>query len=249
MKIVNTSKFILKSLLAERATGLFVVLAAIFLVLSLSLSDINIAVKYRLLEDALLASEGFILLLSAVFYPFLLMEKERKSGLFVFTLLGYERGGYLLSLFASMLVLIFGIFVIFAAFDFAFLSVFASGVGKEFLTKLFFGALSSTLLSFVILSLSRYVSNTNAVIYAIFLFFIGSGADELMLYASEAGGTLKLVSYFVYYVLPNFSFFDPLSFEAHGDKTVFAVFYFAIYGTVLYLISYAKFKKEALKVG
>lgn len=249
MKLASTSIFILKSLLGERATGLFLVLASIFLVLSLSLSDINIAVKYRLLEDALLASEGFILLLAAVFYPFLVMEKERKGGLFVFTLLGYSRGGYLLSLFCALFVLLLGIFGVFFAFDFAFLSVFAEGMKAEFATKLFFGTLSSILLSFTTLTLARYVSNTNAVIYAIFIFFIGSGADELMLYAAEAGSGVKLISYVVYYVLPNFSFFDPLATDTIGRKDVFATLYFCVYGALLYFAAYTKFKKEALKVG
>lgn len=107
MRVLTTSKFILKSLLSERATGLFLVIASIFLVLSLSLSDINIAVKYRLLEDALLASESFIMLLAAVFYPFLLMEKERKGGLFVFALLGSDRREYQLSLFLALFALVF----------------------------------------------------------------------------------------------------------------------------------------------
>ncbi|HOI83431.1 MAG TPA: hypothetical protein PKW30_03890 [Campylobacterales bacterium] len=249
MKIVYTSKFILKSLLGERATGLFLVLASIFLVLSLSLSDINIAVKYRLLEDALLASEGFIMLLAAVFYPFLLMEKDRKGGLFVFTLLGYKREKYLLSLFLALFCLLFGIFVVFFVFDFLFLSAFADGMKTEFATKLFLGSFCASLLSFAVLTLARYVSNTNAIIYAIFLFFIGSGADELMLYAKEGGTILQAVSYFIYYALPNFSFFDPLSTDTHGNKLSFAIFYFMIYGALLYFAAYVRFKKEALKVG
>jgi len=249
MRLFSTSKFILKSLLSERATGLFLVIAAIFLTLSLSLSDINIAVKYRLLKDALLASEGFVMLLAAVFYPFLLMEKERKGGLFVFALLGYDRGGYLLSLFAAIFALTAAISAVFFAFDFAFLSIFADGIKAEFAVKLFLYAPSSALLSFLILTLSRYVSNTNAIIYAIFLFFIGSGADELALYAKEGGALLQAVSYAVYYLLPNFSFFDPSSTDTSGNNLIFASLYFAIYGALLYFAAYYKFKKEALKVG
>lgn len=249
MRVVSTTRFILKSLLSERATGLFLVIASIFLVLSLSLSDINIAVKYRLLEDALLASEEFIMLLAAVFYPFLLMEKERKGGLFVFTLLGYTRSKYLLSLFLALFCLLLGIFVVFFVFDFLFLSVFADGFKSEFAQKLFLGSFCSTLLSFTALALARYVSNTNAIIYSVFLFFIGSGADELMLYAKDGGALLQAVSYVIYYALPNFSFFDPLSTDTHGNKLIFAVSYFAIYGALLYFAAYIKFKKEALKVG
>jgi len=250
-RALSTTKFILKSLLSERATGLFLVLAIIFLTLSLSLSDINIAVKYRLLEDALSASQSFIMTLSAIFYAFLAMEKERKGGIFVFAFFGKNpRTNYLLSQFLAIFALILIIFCAFFAVDFAFLGFFADGMSLKFFYKLLFSAASSSLLGFLTLTLARFVSNTNAVIYAIFLFFIGSGADELALYASQSNEwILSVVSATVYYVLPNFSFFDPLAVKGMFSKELFGATYFIFYSFLLFLAAFYRFKKEVLRVG
>lgn len=250
MKILPSTKFILKSLLSERATGLFLVLSVIFLTLSLSLSDINIAVKYRLLEDALSASQSFIMTILAIFYAFLAMEKERKGGLFVFALTGGNtRGEYLLSQFAAILSLILIVFTVFFVVDFVFLSLLGGGMSMEFFYKLLLTALSSSLLGFLTLTLARFVSNTNAIIYAIFLFFIGNGADELVLYAQDKNIAVEILTHIVYYVLPNFSFFDPLAVNTAFSKELFAVLYFALYSVVLFFAAFFRFKKEVLRVG
>jgi len=250
VRVLFASFFLSRSLLSERATGVFIILASIFLILSLSLSDINIAVKYRLLEDALLASEGFIMLLSALFYPFLLMEKERKNGIFVFVLSGgCSRAEYLLSQFAALFTLISTLFALFLCMDLLFLSLFADGVSTIFATKLFYSYLLASLLSFLTLSLARFVSNANALIYAVFLYFIGSGADELWLYAKSGGIALQSVANLIYYLFPNFSFFDPLSRATQHLDSIFVVLYFILYSTLLFLVSLFRFKNEALKVG
>jgi ABC-type transport system involved in multi-copper enzyme maturation permease subunit len=251
MKIASTSKFILKSLLSEKATGLFAVLIVIFLTLSLSVSDINIAVKYKLLEDALLASQSFIMTISAIFYAFLIMEKERKGGIFVFAFTsGCGRGKYLLSQFMALFTLLSLVFALFLIVDFGFLSAFAGGMDYKFLTRLLFSVLSAALLGFLTLSLSRFVSNTNSVIYAIFLFFIGSGADELMLYSSDKNSfLLESAAKVVYFAFPNFSFFDPSSISAIFDRELFAFLYFALYSIVLFVAAFFRFKKEVLRVG
>ncbi len=251
MRVISTTKFILKSLLGERATGLFLVLAIIFLTLSLSLSDINIAVKYRLLEDALNASQSFIMTLSAIFYAFLAMEKERKGGIFVFASFGANgRTNYLLSQFAAVLTLILIVFFAFFVVDFAFLTIFADGMSMKFFYKLLFAALASSLLGFLTLTLARFVSNTNGVIYAIFLFFIGSGADELALYAADSKNfALDAVAFLVYFGLPNFSFFDPLAVSGAFAKELFAPFYFVLYSSLLFFAAFYRFKKEVLRVG
>ncbi len=251
MKTLSSVKFLLKSLFGERATGVFAVLGVLFLVLALSLSDVNIAVKYKLLEDSLIATQSFILFLSAIFYAFLLMEKERKGGIFVFILAsGSSRGEYMSALFLSIFTLLSSVFALFLLIDAVFLSVFADGVSVEFLSRLTMSALSSVLLGFLTLSLARFVSNTNAVIYAIFLFFIGNGADELMLYAADASNTaLSMVANLIYYVFPNFSFFDAASIQSAFDKQTFAMLYFVLYSLILYSLAHFKLKKEVLRVG
>ncbi len=251
MKLAATAKFIIKSLIAERATGLFAVVALILLALSLSLSDINIAVKYRLLEDALFASQSFMMNLAAIFYAFLAMEKERKGGIFVFIISsGTSRSGYLLSQFGAIFTLISTVFAIFLAVDFGFLSAFADSVKPDFLAKLLFSAMSASMLGFLTLFLSRFVSNTNAVIYAIFLFFIGNGADELMLYAADKNSlALEILANIVYFGLPNFSFFDPLALKTAISKELFVPLYFAIYSTLMFGAALFRLKKEVLRVG
>ncbi len=251
MRILASTKLLLKSLLSERATGVFAVLGVMFLVLALSLGDVNISVKYKLLEDALIASQSFIMFLAAIFYAFLIMEKERKGGIFVFILSGgHSRGEYLAAQFCTIFVLLSCVFTAFLIVDVAFLSVFAEGVTANFLTRIALSALSAIMLGFLTLTLSRFVSNTNAVIYAIFLFFIGNGADELSLYADDkASLALGVVAKAVYYVLPNFSFFDVASMQTAFDKGLFVLFYFAAYSALLYVAARYRLGREVLRVG
>lgn len=251
MKTLSSVKFLLKSLFGERATSVFAVMGVLFLVFAFSLSDVNIAVQYKLLEDSLIAAQSFILFLSAIFYAFLLMEKERKGGIFVFILSsGSSRGEYMGALFLSIFALLSSVFALFLVIDVAFLSVFADGMNTAFLSRIAMSALSSVFLGFLTLALARFVSNTNAVIYAIFLFFIGNGADELMLYAaSEKGAALSAVANTIYYVFPNFSFFDMASIQTAFDKQIFAILYFVLYSLILYSLAHFKLKKEVLRVG
>jgi len=244
VRVFAASKFLLKSLLSERATGVVGALCFALLAVSFFLGDINIAVKHKLLEDALIASEGFIMTLIAILYAFFAMEKERKGGIFVFILVsGASRAAYLLSQFIALFGAVLFLFALFLVVDFVFLEVFAGSFGVGFLMRLLYLTLSSAMLAFLTLTLARYVSNTNAVIYSILLFFIGNGADELVLYAK---GTSAPFSYFIYYVLPNFSFFDPLALSAEEP---FVFLYFALYSSLLFVVALFKFKKEALRVG
>lgn len=248
MRVFAASKFLLKSLFSERATGIVGALCLALLAVSFFLGNINIAVKHKLLEDALIASEGFIMTLIAILYAFFAMEKERKGGIFVFIMVGgVNRTAYLLSQFIALFGAVLLLFALFLVVDFVFLEIFAGSFGLEFLTRLIFLTLSSAMLAFLTLTLARYVSNTNAVIYSLLLFFIGSGADELVLYAaSKDERSLTLFSDFIYYFLPNFSFFDPLALSAAES---FVFLYFALYSSLLFFAALHRFKKEALRVG
>ena len=182
--------------------------------------------------------------LIAILYAFFAMEKERKGGIFVFILIGgASRAAYLLSQFIALFGAVLFLFALFLVVDFVFLEVFAGSFGVEFLMRLLYLTLSSAMLAFLTLTLARYVSNTDAVIYSILLFFIGNGADELVLYTK---GTSAFFSGLIYYVLPNFSFFDPLPLNA-AEPFVFA--YFALYSSLLFFLALFKFKKEVLRVG
>ena len=211
IKILSLAKFFSKSLFKEKATLLFIILAIIMIIIALSLSDIDIARKYKLLEDVLLTSQMFLLHIAAIFYIFEFLQKERTLGLFVLPLsTNLKRRDYLISIFLTISFMIFSIFLSFFIIDSLLLFVLEKEFLLEVLWQLFLYTLSSVILSFLIIMFSNYVSLMNSLIYSVALFFIGNGLDEFYIYSHyvKKESFLQTLSSIFYYIFPNFSIFD-----------------------------------------
>ena len=257
-KILSIVKFFSKSLFKEKATILFIILATIMIVISLGISDIDIARKYKLLEDVLLTSQMFLLHIAAIFYTFEFLQKEKNLGLFVLPLsTGLSRKNYLIAVFLTLLFMVFSIFLSFFVIDFVLLWVLEKKFVYEVLWQLFLYALSSTLLAFLIIMFSNFVSLMNSIIYSVALFFIGNGLDEFYIYSYyiKKEKILENLSSMFYYIFPNFSIFDKQAivvnrgFFDFGDFFVYPVIYFFIATFLIFSISLLKYQKRVLRFG
>lgn len=257
-KIASLIKFFSKSMLKERATTIFIILALIMITVALTLSDINIARRFKLLEDILLTSQMFLLHIAALFYSFDFLQKEKNLGLFVLPLsTGISRKSYLLSIFLTLFFMITTIFLSFLIIDFILLFVLEGIFAYKVLWQLFLYMLSATLLSFFIIFFSNFVSVMNSIIYSVALFFIGNGIDEFYVYANfiKKDPTLEKISAIFYYILPNFSIFDKQAlvvnraFIDFKEFFIYPTVYFILLAILLFLISSIRYEKRVLRFG
>lgn len=257
-KILSIVKFFSKSLFKEKATVLFIILAILMLVIALGISDIDIARKYKLLEDVLLTSQMFLLHIAAIFYTFEFLQKERSLGLFVLPLsTGFNRKSYLTAVFLTIAFMVFSIFVSFFIIDTALLYILEKTFVFEVLWQLFLYALSSIILSFLIIMFSNFVSLMNSLIYSVALFFIGNGLDEFYIYSHyvKEDSFLKVISNILYYIFPNFSIFDKQSIVVNrgyieiSEFFGYPIIYTVLISLIIFSISCLKYQKRVLRFG
>ncbi len=255
-RILALTLFITHSLLKERANYLLLFFAALSAALALSISHVDIALRFKLFEDLLLSSQNLLLLIATLFYTFTLLQKERDMGLFMIPLsLGVSRFEYEVALFKSIASIIFALFAVFFAFDIVLLYGVEGEVRWAILLQLLLYSLGSIMLGFSIITISRFVSVMNASLYGVVLYLIGNALDELIVYAAKSGDSwFMTLSNILYVLLPNYSLFDIQSLVVNNLEVdsvmVWKVLgYFVFYSYFLVFISFMRFAKKALKVG
>jgi hypothetical protein len=258
LKIIQAlASFFMRSLLKQKASYLLIILVVIMLVLAYLSSDINIGATYKLFEDLLLSSQMFVLHVMALFYAFEFLQKERLNGLFILPLsTSLNRRSYLLAVFLAQLELIGVLGILFISIDIIALWLVEGTFVWIVIVQLFLYMLSAILLSFLVLTISQYVSIMNSMIYAVTLFIIGGGLDELYVYVFYMHPELELqtLTTLLYYGFINFSLFDMQSivvnrsvFEMH--KIVEPIIYFLILALIIFALGSLKFSKRVLKTG
>ena len=258
LKIIQAlAHFFIRSLLKQKSSFVLVILVVLMLVLAYLASDINIGKTYKLFEDLLLSSQMFVLHIMALFYSFEFLQKERLNGLFILPLsTSLSRSSYLMSVFLAQLELIGLLGALFIGIDFLALWLVEGSVAWLVILQIFLYILSAILLSFLILMLSQYVSIMNSMIYAVTLFIIGGGLDELYVYVfylhPELG--LETMTKVLYYGFINFSLFDIQSVVVNRslfelNKIIEPLIYFIILTLIIFSLANMKFSKRVLKTG
>ena len=255
---MSLSLFQTKSLLKLKATPLIVLLALFILVISFTLSDVNIAKKYKLFEDILLVSQTFLLHMVAIFYSFELMQKEQLNGMFILPLsTGIKRKNYLQAIFLSLMIVLFILLLIFLLID-TVLLLMLNNFNFFVMWQLVLYYLSASLLAASVVMFAQYVSNMNAMIYSVLFFLIGQGLDELWLFLNHPNIVSEVSMYFanaLYYFLPNYSLFDHISIVVNRmdidmvNIMIVPVMYFIGLLCIYFLIAYKKYSTKVLKVG
>ena len=255
-RIVALTLFITSSLFKERANYLLLFFAGLSALLALSISHVDIALRFKLFEDLLLSSQNALLVIASLFYTFTLLQKERDMGLFIMPLSsGVSRFEYEIALFKSIALTLFVLFAVFFAFDLVLLLGIEGEIRWAVLLQLLLYSCGATMLGFTIITLSRFVSVMNASLYGVILYMIGNALDELLLFASKNGGDVFVsLANFLYVALPNYSLFDIQSLvvnhaDIDGMMVAKVLGYFVFYSYFLVLVSFMRFKNKALKVG
>lgn len=252
------ARFFMTSFIKQKSTMLFGVLAVALIVLSYSVSDINIAKKYKLFEDLVMLSQGFLLHLAAFFYTFEFLQKERSVGIFVLPLATQmSRRSYLFSVVLALFGMLILLGSLLIGIDLLMLFFIEDKVHFLVLWQLLLFIFSASLLVILMVLFSQFVSVMNSVIYAVIFYLLGNGLDELYYYAYylKPQEWMQHIYCVIIYLIPNFSLFDKQGMIVnHAHYENFDLFfapliYWIIACMILFAIASLKFEKRALKVG
>jgi Cu-processing system permease protein len=241
------------SLRRQRITPFMLTLGLIFIALGLLMSSVDIGVRYRLFENILTSAQAFLLQMIAWLYTFEMIRKEQSLSLFVLPLsTSVSRYSYYSGRFIGVALML----AVFSLFFFIIDIFLLRWIEQQWVFQpliqlcLFF---FSALLSMAILYFfSSFVSAINAVIYSIMFWFIGHGLDELLIFAqTKLAPSVASTVQGLYYILPNFSFFDISSMAINRlpistESWLFPILYSLGYSFILLALCNLIYQKKPL---
>lgn len=256
--VLALARFFMQGFFKQKATTVMVLITAIIVVLSWTISDVDIGSSHKLFEDVLLTSQLFLIHFMAIFYAYEYGQKERLGGIFVLPLsMGLSRSHYIFGVILGQWLMLLFFTVILLLIDSGALWLFEGSISFVVLWQVILNLFSAMLVVLLVLLFSQFVSVMNSVIYTLTLFFLGNGLDELYIYSHDIKPNefMQTMYSVLEYIIPNFSLFDKLGAivnRADEDASVLylqPVMYTIIASTLFISIMVWKFSKRALKVG
>ncbi len=244
------------SLLRQRLTPLLAGFGLLCVAVALLMSTIDIGVRFRLFENLLLSAEVLLLHALALLYAFELLRRDQADMLYVLPLAtALGRGRYLAGRYLGVVAAL-GLFVLLCVVLDLGLSLATEGAWRPLLAgqAALFG-LSAALLAALVFAFAQLSSPLGAVLYAVALWLIGNGLDELYIYLQQEGGAAALaLGRGLYYLLPDFSFFDLTSRVINRDPIAAADWLFAVayglgYSALALLFAARRFRRRVLAGG
>ena len=220
---------------------------------ALLMLSFDIGVRYRLLENTLLASQCFLLHLFAWSFGFDVLKKNTAEKLYVLPFsTSLSARSWLLGRFSGAAILVVGMGLLFLLVDTVLFAALKIDIFSVLMLQVLLYVASACLSLAVIFFLSCFLDVLSALIYGVVLWIIGHGLDELLLLTDQQfEPAVQILVQCFYYLLPNFSFFD-ISSQAlnrlpiETEKLVFILTYPLIYIVVLLDIGAAIFSRKPI---
>lgn len=234
-RVLATAKFLLRSLYREQLTLFFILLSLLSLLLSISLSELNIGEKGRLFRDSLMLLNSTTLHIFGVLITTQFLERERR-GFSIFPLTsGLRRGEYIASIYIFQTASITALALLYSLVSTPFFGLYS-------IEKLYLYTLSTSLLITLYYTVSTYIgSRTKSLLYAIALFFIGNSIDELKLYSRFSENSMEWLTEVLDLLMPRFYLFD-------GDEPLLATGHYILYTAILVTLTAIKFYRKRLTI-
>lgn len=243
----------LLSLLRNRLTSFTLVLLVAFTALSLLMSTVDAGIRIRLFENILISVQTFLLYAVSWLFAFDLLRREQQELLYVLPLsTGISRSEYLCGRFLGLVffLVILGACLLFL--DALLLLVVEENIVMDVLLQIALTMCGAVLAAALVFALAVWTSAFAAVIFAVMLWVIGHGLDELIVFADQQlpAGAFH-VSQGLYYLLPNFSITDmsthvlnrlPMSWQAWLLPALYCLGYSAL----IMALACQAFHKKAL---
>ena len=243
-RVIGVTLFLSKTFIKEKIFSLFLLISLLTILIPIELSGVSIGDKEeKLFFDATLTLQSFTLHLVAIFSIMLYLDKEKRGGLFIFPLSsGINREEYFLSLTLSRFFIILLLAIVFGVINFVYIYLF--NIDEKLNFHLLLLTTSSTLLSLIFLTFAQYTTQLRAMIYALIIYFLGNGLDELYIYSYqlENNTQLQIVYDITSKLIPNFYIFE------QDSISIFNIGHITIEFIIIYILGVVKFKSKILKV-
>lgn len=218
------------------------------------MSSVDIGVRFRLFENLLISFQALLLHLAAWLYLFEMLRKEQAFGLYVLPLsTPLPRWQYFLGRFFGVAWLIASLTLLFLALDTVLLAWISQSVKPALLWQVAMLGCSALLGMALMQFLAVLTNPITAVVYSIMLWLIGNGLDELVIFAGQKLNVAsQSICWTLYYLWPNFSFFDFTDRVANGyavtaTQTSFTLCYCLGYCALLLGAACFLYQKQALQ--
>jgi ABC-type transport system involved in multi-copper enzyme maturation permease subunit len=247
----NVAYYTIISFFRKKVIYLFFAAIIILMLFSSGLSGINIGAKYRLFENILINAEYFFLHLFALIISIDLIRKEEISCIYMLPLsTGISRKSYYLGRFSGISIILListlGIVILNIVLVYFIEKMFPIFLLQQLLLILF----SIYLFVGLFFLFSVFVGPNSATVYTVLIWMIGNSLDEFYIYA-QTHQKFVLLSKWLYYVFPNFSLYDIVSYSINyrfisaGDVG-FRLIYTLAYLVILLFFAVNKYSGKVL---
>ncbi len=233
---LETVKYILKIYFKQNISIIFIFLAIVSTLISLSLSPIDIGDGGdKLSRDASLFFRAFLLNIFAVFFAISHIQREERGNLYLLPMsVGASRFVYFFSSIITHSLILLFISIFFLIGDLL--------LNKNFINETILAFLSASLLSISILSFGQIFSMLFSVIFAIAIYFLGNGLDELFIYSYKlhVDHNFQVLYEFLARIIPNYYIFE-------NNLNINLFVHYIIWSSIYATFGYFYFSKKALK--
>lgn len=251
--IITIARATVYSLLRSSLTKFLLSLVLLLVIISWASSSVDMGIRFRLFENTLLATQCLMMNLLAWFFSFDVLRRDESEKLYMLPLsTSISPGIWQLGRFVGVIAVLTGTGLLLLILDQALLLSLEGSLPLAMLLQLFLYILSACLSVAVIFCLAAFVPVLSAVIYAVIIWIIGNGLDELLLVAEDKfGDSAQQLSLLFYYLLPNFSFFDISSdalnhLPVDAGDTLFRLLYPGLYSLLLVMIAAFVYSRKVI---
>lgn len=221
---------------------------------SVLLSPLAVGAKQKIIMDVGLAAISIIGVLTAVFLGSTLLHKETdKKAIYLVLTRPLSRSSFLAGKLAGI---VFAIALVFVVMTVVMLGTIVLGRGiirPAVFASVYLSFLETTVVCSIVMFFSTFTTPMLTSFFALCVFAAGSLSGDLKVFASKFGGEgTRLVTEFLYYLLPNLKVFNLRHEAVHnlpfktGD-ILLATVYAAVYCAVVLFFACSVFRRREFK--
>ncbi len=242
---MNLPLFFIKAVFGLKTKISLLLIFIVILLSALLTVQINISLPYKFSQDLTLMLESFVFHLIPFFTAFSLIT-NRHLQIFILSN-GVSRNRLIVAFVLSICLAIFAIFCIFVVINFIVFSLIQNSMWMSLSIQLFLFALSSIFLALIFILLALNFGYFSALIYSIVIFTSGSSLQTI-----KSSIDLPPSFDFLFYLYPNFEFFNMLGALTSGANfdfiniALWVIFYFILYSSIIFVFIIKKFNTKIL---
>ena len=253
-KIASVALNTFRESIREKILVVSLLFGVILMGSSLLLSPLAVGAKQKIIMDVGLAAISIIGVLTAVFLGSTLVHKETdKKAIYLVLTRPLSRSSFLAGKLAGIVLAIALVFAVMTAVMLVTIALGRGIVRPAVFASVYLSFLETTVVCSIVMLFSTFTTPMLTSFFALCIFAAGSLSGDLKVFASKFGGEgIKLVTGFLYYLLPNLKVFNLRHEAVHnlpfntGD-ILRATLYAAVYSGVVLFFACSIFRRREFK--